>query len=227
MTAGPFVLFGPAHLVTLAVIATASSASAIAVRRNPDRPLATAIALALAAVALFALVLDVLAGVREGRPWTRWMPLQLCDVAALLAVAALAGRSRRAAELLWFWAMAGTLLALLTPDVARGFPSESFVLFFAKHGAVVAGAATATFGFGLTPRKGAPARAFGWTLAFAAAIGALDWTTKANFFYLRAKPARPTLLDWLGPWPLYLVSVAASALALFWLLDLPFRRRRR
>ena len=38
---------------------------------------------------------------------------------------------------------------------------------------------------------------------------------------------RGSLLDLMGPWPWYIASAAALALALFWLLDRPFDGRRR
>jgi uncharacterized membrane protein YwaF len=41
---------------------------------------------------------------------------------------------------------------------------------------------------------------------------------------LRAKPAQASLLDQMGPWPLYIATAAASALVLFALLNLLARR---
>ena len=48
-----------------------------------------------------------------------------------------------------------------------------------------------------------------------------------NYMYLRRPPRGDSLLDLMGPWPWYIASVAALALALFWLLDRPFDGRRR
>ena len=46
-----------------------------------------------------------------------------------------------------------------------------------------------------------------------------------NFGFASHPPHNPSLIDHLGPWPWYLVSMQAIALALFFLLALPFRRR--
>jgi uncharacterized membrane protein YwaF len=42
--------------------------------------------------------------------------------------------------------------------------------------------------------------------------------------FLREKPGRASLLDLMGPWPWYIPAAALLALALYVLLDLPFRR---
>ena len=154
-----------------------------------------------------------------------FLPLHLCDFAIFLAAFALLTRHRTAVELLWFWALTGTLLAVVTPAVSGSFPDWRWVLYFAMHGGVIAAAAVLVLGCGIRPRPGAPWRAFGWTAAYAAAVAIVDFATGANFLWLRAKPPQPTLLDWLGPWPVYILAAGGIGLAGFVLLALPFRRR--
>jgi hypothetical integral membrane protein (TIGR02206 family) len=61
--------------------------------------------------------------------------------------------------------------------------------------------------------------------ASVAAIG--NAITGGNYMFLSEKPQTASLLDYMGPWPWYIISSALLALALFKLLDLPFRRRSR
>ena len=43
-----------------------------------------------------------------------------------------------------------------------------------------------------------------------------------NFAFAAHPPANPSLIDQLGPWPWYLLSMQGIALVFFYLLTLPF-----
>jgi hypothetical integral membrane protein (TIGR02206 family) len=152
-----------------------------------------------------------------------FLPLHLCDLAIFVAVFALLTQSRLACETLYYWALAGTTLAILTPDVSGSFPDWRWIAYFTTHGLVVVSATTLVFGLDRTPRPGSAGRVFLITLGYAAAVAVVDAATGANFLYLARKPAGPTLLDWFGPWPVYIGVAAAVAWALFALLETPFR----
>lgn len=157
--------------------------------------------------------------------WWDFVPLQLCDLAIFVAVYALLTLRPLAAELLYFWGGAGTLIAMLTPDLAYAFPAWEFVFFFGLHAAVVLSTAVVTFGFDRRPRPRAALRVFWITNAYAAAVGVVNVMTGANFMYLRAKPQAGSLLDWLGPWPIYIVAGQVIALFLFLVLEKAARVR--
>ena len=156
-----------------------------------------------------------------------FLPLHLCDLAIFVAVLALLSQSRLASEILYYWALAGTTLAILTPDVSGAFPDWRWVAYFTTHALVVVSATTLVFGLDRTPRPGSAWRVFLITLGYAAVVGVVDAATGANFLYLARKPPGPTLLDWFGPWPVYIGVAAGVAWALFTLLEVPFRRRER
>jgi hypothetical integral membrane protein (TIGR02206 family) len=221
-----FETLGADHLAVLALTAAGAFALvALARRHRGDRTGAT-LRLTLAASMLAGVLVYVGAELRLGQvALVEFLPLHLCDAAIFVGIFALVTRHALASELLYFWALAGSTLAMVTPEVIWAFPDWRFVVFFLMHGLTVIAAAVLTFGFGCRPRPGAAWRAFGLTLAYAAFVALLNRLFDANFLYLRAKPVTPTLLDHFGPWPWYIVASGAIGLALFHVLALPFRRR--
>jgi hypothetical integral membrane protein (TIGR02206 family) len=225
MPSARFVPFGPSHLAALTLIGVAAGSLAWLqkARGGSARALRGGIGAAILGLAAFEIGQGVVGG------WLgleQVLPLQLCDLATLLALYALATLRRAAAELVYFWAGAGTLVALVSPDLAWDFPRWEFLVFFGLHGLVMAAAALLTFGLGLVPRSGAAGRAYLLTVVYAAVVGAVNVALGTNFMYLCRKPSTPTVLDAFGPWPVYLPVGAGVAAALFAALDLPFRRKR-
>jgi hypothetical integral membrane protein (TIGR02206 family) len=219
----PFVPFGPAHLGAVLSMALVAVGLAWLVRARPGLSTRVRGGLFASIVALVGFELGT--GAREGWLTPRMLlPLELCDAAMLLALVALVRPRPLPAEILYFWAGSGSLLAMVTPELPWGFPRWEFVVFFGLHGLVLAAAAVLVFGLGLRPRPGAPRRAFLATAGWAALAGAANLALGTNFMYLRRKPAADTPLDWMGPWPLYILTGAVVALVLFECLALPFRR---
>jgi hypothetical integral membrane protein (TIGR02206 family) len=217
-----FVLFGPAHLLTLVAVAAGAVALSLLARRRERE-----VRWGLAGVLIAAAAAVVTAALGGGRV-TVWdlAPLHLCDFLIFVAVAALLTRRPLATEVLYFWACTGTLLAMVTPDLWEGFPDWRYLAYFVLHGAVVAAAVVLVFGLHLRPRPGAALRAFLATNAYAAVVYAIDVAFGRNFLYLRAKPGAATLLDHMGPWPYYILVAEGLALCLFAALEAPFVIRR-
>jgi hypothetical integral membrane protein (TIGR02206 family) len=65
------------------------------------------------------------------------------------------------------------------------------------------------------------------TAIYAAAVGAVDYVTGGNYLFLRDLPPTRTLLDYLGPWPWYIVTLTVLAVTVFTLLYLPFAHQSR
>ncbi len=219
------VTFGLPHLAAIALPIAAGVLLARFVRGRHESGGALAVRLGLAGAIVLLIGFVLLEAIRGG--WLSLelvVPLHLCDLALLLSVYSLATRSRGVAEVLWFWTGAGTMLAMLTPDVGRGFPHREFLVFFGLHGLVVMSAIVLVFGFSLRPRAGGARRVFLLTAAYAVGVGAVNALFGTNFLFLCQKPSNPTLLDAFGPWPVYVVVAAGLAFALFSVLELPFRR---
>jgi hypothetical integral membrane protein (TIGR02206 family) len=214
-------LRAPEHLVALGVIAVAAAALVVAARRSSGRWLKVlAIVLLVDEVSWW---VYLLAGGVPGSKLAQSLPLQLCDVAIFIAAAALWTRNQMLVEVTYFWGIAGTLQALLTPDLPQHFPSYPYWQYYIAHGGVVSAALLLVIGMRIHPRRWAVARVAAITVAYAAFVFVVDVVTLSDYMYLRAKPSSATLLDFLGPWPVYILSASLIAIALFALLDAPFR----
>jgi hypothetical integral membrane protein (TIGR02206 family) len=157
----------------------------------------------------------------EGFRFPLNLPLQLCDMSMWATVVACVTLLPAVVEFAYFAGIAGAGMALLTPDLWSPWPTYPAVYFFLAHGGIVIGAAILVYG-GIAPlRAGAVWRAFAMLLGYAAVVGTFNAIFKTNYMYLRQKPGNASLLDALGPWPMYLVAGAAVGLALFWLLWIP------
>ena len=51
----------------------------------------------------------------------------------------------------------------------------------------------------------------------------VNLVTNGNYLFLRSVPPGPNLMSVLGPWPWYIFWAAIVAIAIFVLLDAPFR----
>jgi hypothetical integral membrane protein (TIGR02206 family) len=158
----------------------------------------------------------------------RSLPLALCDVALVVAAAACWWPQRQlAVELTYFWGLAGTLQAVVTPDLGASFPELDFFMFVTGHLGIVTAAVFLVVGLRRRPRRGAVLRVFAITLAYTACVGIFNWLTDANYMYLARPPRRTSLISVLGPWPWYIATGTAVAALLMVLLDAPFWRDRR
>src|SRR6185437_15093678 len=155
------------------------------------------------------------------------LPLELCDVTFYLMIFVLLTLSRGVFDVAYYWALAGSTMALLTPNLWEQFPSFSTVQFFIAHGLVVSVALYLVWSRQIRPQRGSVARAMIAVNLLALFDGVFDAVFKTNYMYLRAKPANVSLLNFLGPWPWYVLSAEPVALAFFLLLYWPFWRRRR
>lgn len=224
--AARFHAFAPEHLAALAMIAAAAAAVAGAARRNPGGMRSWRVGIALLLIA-GQLADPLLAAARGGFSVSHALPLQLCDLSAFVCAAALLRPGPRLFELAYFWGFSGAVQALLTPDLADGWPDPDFVRFFLVHGGIVVGLFLLVVGLGWRPRPGAVWRVYGLTALYTLLVGLLNYPLGANYFYLREKPSGGSLLDLFPGWPWYIAGGALVGAILFWLLDLPFRLSRR
>lgn len=219
-----FVLFGPAHVLVLLTLA----ASSLIIFRSPERAdvgnLARGMAWLLLVIAVSKPILYV--GV-YGQPPAQSLPLDLCRINEFFCAYLLLRRSYRMFEIAYFLALAGSTSALLMPDLLHGFPDPRFILFFSSHGLSVLAVLYAVFAFGFRPTLGSVGRVIVFLGTYTAAIAGINLLLDSNYLFLCRKPEGASILDFLGPWPVYVLALFAIAVVACFLCYLPFAFRRK
>lgn len=149
------------------------------------------------------------------------VPLQVCDVASLLAPFMLLTSERRLRALVYFWGLGLSSQAFVTPIVRTGPATTEFWLFFIAHWMIVGGALYDTFGRGFRPTWRDFRFAVAVSLTYLALMFPFNIVTGFNIGFLgKPEPGDPvTIADALGPWPLralwiVIIGIAAMALAM-------------
>jgi len=218
-----FRLFGPVHLLILGAVVLL--AAGLAVIQRKLLPGTKVLRLGLAVTLLADSVVFYGYQITHGQlTFPDHLPLELCDASLCLVVIALFTLNRAVYDLAYYGALAGATMALLTPNLWEPFPSFGTVQFFVAHGLIVAGALYLVWSKLVRPRPGSVLRDLLGINVFAAFVGTFDVIFKTDYMYLRAKPQNASLLDYLGPWPWYLVAAELVALIVFGLLYVPFRK---
>jgi len=219
-----FVLFSARHWGVILAIPTAAALLRLAagreVRRGRAVRLAVGIFLAVNELVWYAYRLYT-----EGVRFPEALPLNLCDLSLWMTVFTLIRLNRWLFDATWFVGIGGASMAVLTPELWAPFWSYPTMYFFTAHGGVIASLIFLAWSGMARPRPGAFWRAMLVLHVWAAFVGAFNWVFHTNYMYLCGKPHAPSLLDYMGPWPWYIVAGDAVAAAVFGLLALPFARR--
>jgi hypothetical integral membrane protein (TIGR02206 family) len=226
-----FSAYGPSHCAVLALFAVGAVLLVVLGRRQTQSQ-ARIFSRVLAVLLLAAFAVALAYKLVEPAIDTS-VPLQLCDVAELAAAYALWSQRHWAFVLTYYWGLVLSSQALITPDIgtprdgAPDFPHHLFITFFTLHVLVVWAAIYLTWGRGRRPRWRDYRFAVIATLGWAAVTLAFNAITGTNYGYLNRKPPTASLLDVLGPWPLYLLAEIAIVLVVWALMTWPWERARR
>jgi len=224
MAASPsFVLFGKAHLSVIAVTFAVPLILAAVTRLTGDPRVAAVGRWSFVSLLVFERIARLGLLHRDGLLSVEAaLPMHLCDWAAIMVVVTLIHPTQVSYELSYFWGLGGSLQALLTPDLAYGFPDPRFLSFFASHGGVIASVLYLTCGMHMRPEPMSIVRALGWSMLYLVAAMLVNSWLGSNFGYLRSKPDHPSLMDYMAKWPYYIPELAALAIASTLIYYLPF-----
>jgi hypothetical integral membrane protein (TIGR02206 family) len=216
-------LFGLVHLAILAAVPLLAAGLAALQRRLP--PQSRSLRFALVVLLLLCTTTYYGSFALSGQPmFPNHVPLELCDASLWLVIIALLTLNPAVFDVAYYFALAGASMSLLTPDLPRSASLFLSVQFFADHGLLVTSVLYLVWSGQARPRPGSVARAMLALNVFAAISGTFDFIFKTDYMFLRAKPPTVSALNFLGPWPWYILACEGVALSFFLLLYLPFRR---
>lgn len=161
----------------------------------------------------------------------RWMasqslPLELCSISLMAAIVLLWTGNRHLIDFVFFAGIGGALQAMATPVLDIGFPHFRYFHFFYIHIGIILTALYFTWMKGYRPKfKGIMKTMLALNLLLPV-IMAVNALTQGNYMFLREKPVNGSLLDYLGPYPWYILSLEGVAFIIFICLWQLFRGRR-
>lgn len=223
-----FTLYGPSHLTVLAVFVVVA---AVLVGFGRGYGTTTSARRGERAGALVMVTLWL--GILVYRLVVTWpdladaAPLHLSDLVGLSAAYALWARRQWAFALTYYWGLVLSTQALVSP-ILRGpdFPARDFLVFWTNHLLVVWAAVYLTWGLRMCPGWRDYRRTIAVTAGWAAGTMVFNALAGTNYGFLNSKPTTPSLLDVLGPWPVYLLPEIALVLTVWALMTWPWTRSR-
>jgi hypothetical integral membrane protein (TIGR02206 family) len=225
-----FTAYGPSHVVVL-VVFVVGAALLVWIGRRQTESQNRVLGRVLAVVILVAFLVAL--GYKLVRPDIQTsVPLQLCDIAELTAAYALWSQRHWAFVLAYYWGLLLSSQALITPDIgtpdegAPDFPSHLFLTFFTLHVLVVWAAIYLTWGQRNRPRWRDYRFAIIVSLCWAAFTYTFNVIFGTNYGYLNRKPPTASVLDVLGPWPIYLLAEITIVIVIWALMTWPWERKR-
>ncbi|WP_244671078.1 TIGR02206 family membrane protein [Bacillus sp. NTK034] len=151
------------------------------------------------------------------------LPLQLCSISLVLCLLLLASKSKTVFQIVYYIGVTGALMAILTPELFLGFPHFRYFQFFITHNLIVCTCLYFVFVHQFRPTGKGLFQSFTFLNFCAAAAFFANKLTGGNYMFLSRKPENPSLIDYFGPYPYYIITLEIAAIFLFSLLLLPFK----
>lgn len=153
------------------------------------------------------------------------LPLELCSISLLLTIVLLWTGNRLVYQFVFYAGIGGALQAMLTPVLDMDFPHFRYFHFFYTHAGIILTALYFTWVKGYRPTfKGVLTTllALNILLPF---IFWINYLFEGNYMFLQRKPSGGSLLDFLGPYPWYILSLEIVAFLIFIFLWFLFKKK--
>lgn len=152
------------------------------------------------------------------------LPLQLCSISLYLCAWMLITKSYKVFEVAFLISMTGAAIAIITPELFFGFPHLRFFQFFIAHIIIVLSCFYMLWveRYALTFRSAI--KAFLTLNAIAFVVYWVNQLLGSNYMFLANKPSNTSIIDFLGPYPWYIVSLEAIAISIFLMIFFIYKK---
>jgi hypothetical integral membrane protein (TIGR02206 family) len=215
-------MFSQQHWLALFVTLAMTVAVPLIFKKIQSEGVTKVVAVGFGVIILISKIAEPFLRIASFESWRHVLPLHLCDIGGILTGIMLINRNYFLYEINYFWALGGTALAMLTPELRNGFPHLDYFFYFFNHGIIIVCIIFATVLFKYRPTLKSIGRTVLATMGYAALIAPVNWILGTNYLYICSKPTIPTLMDYLGPWPWYILSLIPVSFILFFLYYSPF-----
>ena len=221
----PFELFGTVHLITIAVVIITSIFLPKFYKNKSDHQISMMKKIIAGVIAAHVIIspykdLYLLANPYD---WRETIPLHMCDLSEIFLIWFLLGGPRILYICAFFWGLGGATMAILTPDISHH--DLDYIFFMVGHGMIIVGIMYATVTLGNRPyAKDIATVALITALVLLPIVYVINLLLgePANFWYLMSKPAGTSLMDMFPEPPYHLLVTTPIAIALFYLIYLPY-----
>ena len=220
----PFVRFMPSHLVVIFLSLFLFIYIPSRINKNPKASLVDIFSKSLGIILIGNEVGWVFYKLSLGHTyWAEFMPFELCTINAyLLGILLIFRPSYAIFEVVYFWAMAGTVHGIITPRLFAGYPHYLFFEYFITHTGVVLAALILIFRYNWKVTWLSLCRSLLWLQVPALINLVFDFTFEVNYMFMRELPKISSVLDYFGQWPWYIFACEVFGLASFIFYLLPF-----
>jgi hypothetical integral membrane protein (TIGR02206 family) len=153
------------------------------------------------------------------------IPLELCSISLILTVILLTTKARIIYEILIFTALLGASQALFTPLLNYDFPHFRFFHFFYSHLMIIWVPLYFTWAKGYRPTIWSVCKLFIFLNILMPIIMFINNLVDGNYMFFNHKPNSASLLDFLGPYPWYILSMEGLLISLSLIVWLIFREK--
>ena len=157
-------------------------------------------------------ILELIAGSFDSK---LHLPLHLCRFANLLLPLAIIFRNIFIFQILFYWGLSAMFQAIFTPDINHDFPHFHYFRYFAGHHLLVITVVYAVFVYGMKPTLNGMKHSFIALNIFLIIAFIFNIILDANYFWVMGKPPVSSLLDFMGPWPWYIITAELVTLLHF------------